>query len=222
MARKGNTATTKIIPSRQGGRKGFTMQCLELLEEATLSAGDLLGAFLASGYGASYGKIMRRAAKNEIERERREAKREEEFVARQRYYSMLYKLKKDGLIKEEKSERRHIFTLTPEGKRKLIILRKKAAQPPTPAPRYDANRGTNLVLVIFDVPEHMRGKRAWLRAALFFMGLTLVQKSVWMGKVKIPKRFLDDLADMKLVQCVEVFEITKTGTLRALHEAEHT
>src|SRR3990167_838001 len=70
-----------------------------------------------------------------------------------------------------------------------------------------------LIIVIFDIPERERRKRAWLRLALKNIGLKLIQRSVWMGKVKIPKEFLDDIRELHLVNFVEIFEITKSGSL---------
>ena len=70
-----------------------------------------------------------------------------------------------------------------------------------------------LIIVIFDIPERERRKRAWLRLALKNIGLKLIQRSVWMGKVQIPKEFLDDIRELHLVNFVEIFEITKSGSL---------
>jgi hypothetical protein len=44
----------------------------------------------------------------------------------------------------------------------------------------------------------------------------MVQKSVWVGKTKIPQDFLDDLFKLKLVDFVEIFEISRTGSLKHL------
>ena len=49
--------------------------------------------------------------------------------------------------------------------------------------------------------------------ALKNIGLRLIQQSVWMGKVKIPKEFLDDIRELHLANFVEIFEITKSGSL---------
>jgi len=34
--------------------------------------------------------------------------------------------------------------------------------------------------------------------------------------VKIPKDFIDNLAELKLIEYVEIFEISKSGTLKSL------
>ncbi len=196
--------------------RGFTVKCLELLEDAAFSIGDLFDALLMSGYGASYSAMMGTYTKKDREGERRAAEWEREYIMRQRYYSMLYKLRKDGLVREDKSKDGRIFIITPEGKKKLRIMRTRKQDEVLPFPRHQKIQSPNFTLVVFDIPERERRKRVWLRAALFHMGFMMVQKSVWMGKIKIPKQFLDDLRDMKLMPYVEIFEITKTGTLHVV------
>ena len=71
-------------------------------------------------------------------------------------------------------------------------------------------------IVAFDVPERERRKRDWLRATLGRMGYKTIQRSVLLGKTKIPSEFLDDLRKLHMVDYVEIFEITKTGSLRHL------
>ena len=44
----------------------------------------------------------------------------------------------------------------------------------------------------------------------------MIQKSVWIGKVKIPKEFLDDLFKLRLIDYIEIFEISKAGSLKNL------
>jgi hypothetical protein len=44
----------------------------------------------------------------------------------------------------------------------------------------------------------------------------MVQKSLWLGKVKIPEEFLVDIRKLSLLDYVEIFEITKTGSLKNL------
>ena len=72
------------------------------------------------------------------------------------------------------------------------------------------------MIVVFDVPEKERRKRDWLRSVLKRLELKMVQKSVWIGKVKIPKELLDDLFNLKLLDYVEIFEVSKSGSLRQL------
>ncbi|MBI2635441.1 MAG: CRISPR-associated endonuclease Cas2, partial [Parcubacteria group bacterium] len=73
-----------------------------------------------------------------------------------------------------------------------------------------------LKVVIFDIPEKQKHKREWLRGQLQDLGFKMIQKSVWMGKRKFPKEFLEDIRDLKLLAYVEIFSVTKTGSMRPL------
>ena len=46
------------------------------------------------------------------------------------------------------------------------------------------------------------------------MNFRILQKSVWIGKVKIPKEFIDDLKELNMINYVEIFEISRGGSLR--------
>jgi DNA-binding PadR family transcriptional regulator len=132
-----------------------------------------------------------------------------------RFYSMLNKLEKDGLIKKTKDKNKSLFGITSKGKEKLKILknRKKNDLPFKKYKKQDSNRTS---IVIFDIPEKYRRKRDWLRVAITNLGFKMIQKSVWIGDVKISKDFLESLKNLYLLEYVEIFEITKQGTLKSL------
>ena len=44
----------------------------------------------------------------------------------------------------------------------------------------------------------------------------MLQKSVWIGKTILPEELLDDLERLNLLSYVEIFAITKTGTIKQL------
>lgn len=81
---------------------------------------------------------------------------------------------------------------------------------------YESKSSDNLTIVIFDIPEKHKGKREWLRYILRRLGFEMAQKSVFMGKVNIPQRFLVDLGKMGLIGFVEIFEVSKEGSLKKL------
>jgi len=81
-------------------------------------------------------------------------------------------------------------------------------------PSYSAAKNNNFVIIAFDVPEKEKRKRQWLRGVLKRLGFAMLQRSVWAGKVRIPKGFIDDLARLQMAEFVEIFEITKRGSLR--------
>ena len=191
----------------------ITIEILETINERASNVGDLISAFLSAGHGASLSSVQYRADQRWSKRENEHANKENAGRIKQKYYNLVYKLKKDGLLKENLKNNKNILSLTEKGRDKLKMLlnRREQALPET---KYKKDGAANLVIVIFDVPEKERRKRAWLRDALNNIGLELIQKSVWIGRAKIPPQFLKDLADLKLINFVEIFEITKAGSLK--------
>ncbi|MEK7549297.1 MAG: CRISPR-associated endonuclease Cas2 [Patescibacteria group bacterium] len=204
-----------------------TLEILELISEAAIDMLDLVGVFLSAGYGASYGKIEYELDKQRNQRWERRAKREKQIEEqkgknlleeklRQRFYEMIYRLKKDGLVEKIAGGNNKTFLgITPEGKRKLknLKIRKENALPNY---FYSASPGEKFVIIIFDIPENERKKRNWLREVLKNLGFKFIQKSVWLGKIKIPKEFVEDLRKLNLIEFVEIFEVSKTGSLRKI------
>lgn len=193
------------------------MRILECIGDVAINMMDLTAVFLAAGYGASAGKIEREFKKMSGKRLRRQANRLEEQRQKRRFDKMLYRLKSDGLIKEKVNDGKSCIELTSKGKESFEILKKRRANA-LPSNVYNSlsQKSDKFVIVAFDIPERERRKRDWLRLALKNIGFQFIQKSVWMGKVKMPKEFLNDLRDLRLVEFVEIFEISKTGSLQQL------
>ena len=42
----------------------------------------------------------------------------------------------------------------------------------------------------------------------------MVHQSVWVGKTKIPETLILDLENLHILEYVEIFEISKNGTLK--------
>jgi len=213
---------TKKAIKKKNRRGEITLQILESLANVAMGSVDLFLAFLNAGYGASYGKfeyelskIRRERARTELERRSRGEKEQPERLIRERYHSFMYKLKRDGLVKENAGSQRgakQIF-ITSKGRRKLVSLQKQRVAV-LPEVTYPNVKGKTLIIVTFDVPEEERRKRDWLRTVLKRIGFTMVQKSVWIGKMQLPEAFIKDLKTMHLVGCVEIFSVTRTGSLR--------
>ena len=188
----------------------ITLKFLEEVKDFVDSGADMFEVFLRAGYGASAGKL--RYELNKVQKERRQRQALAQY--RKRYSKFLYRLRQDGLIKERKQKYGMLVALTSKGRKKLIVLKERYAGRLPEVSSYDKNESDRFIIVVFDIPEKERKKRDWLRSALKSIGLKLVQKSVWMGKVKVPKDFIDDLSELKLIDYVEIFEISKTGSLR--------
>ena len=188
----------------------ITLKFLEEIKDFVDSGADLFEVFLRAGYGASAGKLRYEFSKAQKERRQRQ----ELAQYRKRYARFLYRLRQDGLIKGKEQKSGKLVTLTPKGRKKLMALKERYAGRLPEVSFYDKNESDRFIIVVFDIPEKERKKRDWLRSALKSIGLKLVQKSVWMGKVKVSKDFIDDLSELKLIDYVEIFEISKTGSLR--------
>lgn len=181
-----------------------TFKILDILDESLFTFGDLFMAIMRAGYGASYHKLEYEFQKESSRR----LKGKDLLETRTKFSNLLYKLKKDGLIKDDK--KRHTFSITAAGREKLSFLKHRKL----PASLYVQKSSSTFTIVAFDIFEKERRKRHWLREVLKNMGLKMIQKSVWMGKVELPQEFLHDLQELNLLDCVEIFQITKTGSLR--------
>lgn len=192
----------------------ITLKILETIGDATVNFSDLWGAFLGAGYGASYGKIQYLASKQREAREKRKSQRDIKNQEKQKYYNLIYKLKRDGLLKEEVKHSKKWLFLTAKGREKIISLKTRfiKALPENNYPKESGDK--KFLIVIFDIPEVEKKKRVWLRLALRNLNLSMLQRSVWAGKVKIPKLFIDDLRRLRMTDFVEIFEISKTGSLK--------
>lgn len=187
--------------------KGWTSRdILERLTESAAESAYLALAIITAGYGASSGKINKRA---EEVRQQLASPISPDLSTREKhnFNVLLSRMKKDGLI-ERKSEK---WAITPKGRGKLSLWRNRPR-----APQYLGEDSNNLRIIAFDIPEKERGKRAWLRSALKNMGFKMVQQSIWAGKRNIPKQFLKDLQGLKIIQHVDIFTVTKSGSLRSL------
>ncbi len=132
-----------------------------------------------------------------------------------RFYQLMYELKRDGLIEEKNTEGDRIIRITARG---TNWLKKKRDQSTVSLPKFAerAEKSERVIIVSYDIPEKAKYLREWLRSALKNLGLKPLQKSVWFGKVKLPDNFLKGLIKLDMEKYVEIFEISKTGTLRHL------
>lgn len=186
---------------------------LKILEHVAEVAGDmtdLLEVFLSAGYGAPGWKMERMLREKNIERSR--SKRE--FDQKQRYWDAVYRLKRDGLLAEKTKQRGKILHLTGKGREKLKALRDKKSG--AHGKEYKMETSNAFTIISFDIPERERRKRDWLRTTLHKGGFSVLHKSVFIGKIKVSEEFLEDLRKFDLMDCVKIFEITKTGTLEVL------
>lgn len=192
----------------------ITLKFLGFIKDFANFNMDMFEAFLRAGYGASYGKLDYELNKLQKDRRVYEMAQDEARACRKRYAQFLYKLRRDGLIEEGGDKHKKTIFLTQKGIKKLNKLKEQYSNKLPSVKSYTKKSGNKFVIATFDVPEKERRKRAWIRSALKNIGLKSIQKSVWIGKAKIPQEFIDDLADLRLIDFIEIFEISKTGSLR--------
>ncbi len=126
----------------------------------------------------------------------------------------IYKLKKDGLIDYEETNRGRKILITQKGK-DFITRSKESLLPPRRYFSVESQKSDKgLKIIIFDIPESERRKRNWLRSAIKNLGFNQLQQSVWAGNASIPELFLVDIKELNLLNFVEIFSVNKKGTIQ--------
>lgn len=199
------------------------LRALDLLERIVYTHADFAEAFLLStksnylplrnfipkNHKTIAGKLLEELrTKKQLEEERqKEIKRIE---------NLIYRLQKDGLVKKVGNlSGDSTLMITTKGKRMKDLLEKSCVFQ-LPNKNYDSEKSSDLIIVSFDISEKERYKRDWLRSVLNNLGLQMLQKSVWMGKVKIPEDLLGDLKKINIIKSVEIFSVGKTGTIKQM------
>lgn len=188
------------------------LKILEFLENSAQAAEELFFIFTVpygtSRRGAEYllnKHRKKRALLNDPERKRKQL----------RFNDLLYRLRREDLVEESNSGKQFLIKLTAKGRQTLEKFRRKRQYHPSQA-NYKSEKDNSLKIIIFDIPEPERAKRAWLRDVLRNLEFQMLQKSVWAGKVKLPEKFIRDLGELRLLPYVEIFAIDKRGTLKRL------
>ena len=183
-------------------RSEIGRKIIEAASGTALTSAQLFVAITTAGYGASYGKIMHKL--DEIQtRGGQGVKKPAEFKRkRNSFYTTLYRMKRDGLIESKNGG----WLATAKGKKVI-----------SEGNIYQKEADSTVKIVIFDVPEEVASKRAWLRSALKNLGFKMLQKSVWVGKVKLPEHFIRELKSRDLMGYVEILGVTKSGSLKNIN-----
>ena len=191
-----------------------TQQILYSLASHSLSALEALGENLIrhqEGYfdrGILHGNTWR-FDREEARGVARRCKRGD----KQKFYSMLAHLKKEGFIQNKKDTAGPLlWFITPSGRKKLDALKSS----PTKRMRtiYPTTDGGALSIVAFDIPETRRRYREWISEVLGILNYQRIQKSVWAGTTKIPEDFIADAHRYKVFEYLDIFEVGKRGTLQ--------
>jgi CRISPR-associated endonuclease Cas2 len=186
------------------------LKILEILEDMAVSTLDLLDMWLFEQprgiYGLERARLKRAGQKKQLFfTELREYLEEREKLSK-----LIYKLKREGFILEDKKNKKLI--LTKKGKLKLRFLKNKRSVEETK--NNESNqKDKDVIVVIYDVPESEHKKRHQLRNLLVNAGFSFVQKSVWIKQGKITDDFINFLKDLEVLHYVQIFKITQKGTI---------
>ena len=183
------------------------LRILEVLTDVALDTTAVFAAIMTAGHGASSGRLQK-----EYERHRGLLTDDCPLPEKQRWYQNLDYLQKQGLVRKEHHHKKSLWRITKIGVQKLKQLKKYSQD--LPASRsYVAHASRAISIVSFDIPEKERKKRNWLRVVLRNFGFQMVQKSVWVGKIKLPPEFIADLNRYHIGQYVHLFSVNRSGSL---------
>lgn len=182
---------------------------LEILQNQAESTVDLFD-IMTSSYTESYRKARQSLRYGPAKFKTNWALKYQE---RQKFYSLLNLLKREGLVRKNKKGRKTFWEITIAGLKKLEFFETRK-RPSFKKMSYEKRNDGKLKIVIFDIPEKERIKRDWLRSILLFLDFKLLQKSVWAGNSAIPQELFNDLRDQKMLNYIHIFEVNKSGTIK--------
>ena len=195
--------------SKGNTKRGENMKAvLEALKEGSFATLELLDLFFGA-YQRSYKSALRI---EEYKRPKKQTWEDLKNEERQVFYTLICKLKREGFVLKKQSKFGSLWNVTQKGLQKLNLLQKQDEK----RLKYVVEPEKTLKIITFDIPELEKKKRAWLREALRFLDFKILQKSVWIGKNKIPEDFLLDLKDGDLLKYVHILEVGSRGTVREL------
>ncbi len=189
-------------------REPLTIKILQILNKTELITADLIDRILTPGGGSKGGFTSdqwREFRKRSYQRRCRTASQSVAIKELGKIYSTIYHLKKSGLVKSD--TKNSTLRLTKKGVGRLKNIKNTLFR------KYGAKPSTNLAIVIFDISEKEKHKRAWLRDVLKNIGFIMLQKSVWIGKKELPEDFIQDLGELKLLDCVKIFSVHQMGNI---------
>ncbi|MBI4133658.1 hypothetical protein HY478_03520 [Candidatus Uhrbacteria bacterium] len=186
-------------------RGALLLSALEVLENAVYPTAEFLGVLLTTSKG-DYRALRRFSPSARVTL----AETLREFLKeRERFYKLLHRMERDGLVEKTEDER---WKLTKRGKTKWRNLLKRFDHA-LPVASYRMKPGAEILILSFDIPERERRKRDWLRSVLTRLNFTLLHQSTWIGKGILPRTFIKDLREINLLSHVAIFSINKRGTI---------
>jgi CRISPR/Cas system-associated endoribonuclease Cas2 len=186
------------------------LKILEILEDMAVSTLDLFDMWMFEQPRGIYGLKRARLKRAGQKKQLFFAELREYLEEREKLSKLIYKLKREGFILEDRKNKKLI--LTKKGKLKLRFLKNKRSVEETK--NNESNRkNKDVIVVIYDVPESEHKKRHQLRNLLVNAGFSFVQKSVWIKQGRITEDFINFLKDLEVLNYTQIFKITQKGTI---------
>jgi len=198
---------------KRNRRGAVTLKILQIVEHTAYGIEDLVSIFTLP-YGTSLGKALDEYDKRSASRGSWAEEVYDKIEMRRRMQNTISRLKADGLVEGSGKDG---FQITKSGKSALKKLKAKLLSKSIQSD-YPVESSNRLYVVIFDVPERDKWKREWLRSVLKQMGFEMLQKSVWISNIKLPKEFLEDLKTMELFGHLHIFAVNKPGSISSFLE----
>ncbi len=197
-------------PLKNNKMKGSVVieHILEILQIQAESSVDLFD-ILTSDYGSSCRKLRR-----SLRYGPRNFKTDwaADFHDYQRFLKVISHLKSQGLVEKTKKPRGSPWKITARGKIKLQKVREINLYS-TSGKNYDSSPDSVLKVIAYDIPARENRKRTWLRSVLKNLDFKMLQRSVWIGKRKIPEALIKDLRQRNMSDYVQIWGVDKGGTL---------
>ena len=122
----------------------------------------------------------------------------------------IHRLKKKNLVYAVRRGSKLIFELTEEGEREVEKIQSRFQK--TKSKSWDGKWR----IIIFDIPEKLRGKRDLLRRELVGFGFRQLQESVWAYPYPLPQEFRDIWKDTGIFKYCVILEADKIENGEAL------
>lgn len=180
---------------------------LNIVEDKIMPFVDLHSVIITSSYGTSSNKINKKLSalnQNRVNNKKRKIKEQESRIRLQKYIS---KLKSSGLLYKEGAT----LKITKEGKKKLGVLRKNLLKD------ISVCASKRAVIISYDFPVKHRRLRNRIREILRMFDFEMIHQSLWLGKIKITKDFLNYLETIGALEYMHILEVTKEGSLSKLN-----
>ena len=133
------------------------------------------------------------------------------YKEKQKLWSTLNRLKRDGLIEKNKD----LWKITKDGLLRLKESEKEIKQNEIRKSILKKSKPIkNIIVISYDIPRIHGKNRSWVIEVLKILGFEMIHYSFWIGKIKIPQEFLEELEKRGILGCFRFFEISKTGNLK--------